>query len=31
LRMELSYTFLASATIGAIVGGLSGKLGEDFR
>jgi len=26
LQIELSYTFLASAVIGAIVGGLSGKL-----
>ena len=26
LRIEISYTFLASIAIGAIVGGLSGKL-----
>lgn len=26
LRIEISYTFLASAAVGAIVGGLSGKL-----
>ena len=28
LRIELGYTFLASVTIGAIVGGLNGKLVE---
>jgi len=28
LRIELAYTFLASAVVGAIVGGLSGKLTE---
>jgi len=26
LRIEIAYTFLASVAIGAIVGGLSGKL-----
>jgi hypothetical protein len=26
LQIEISYTFLASMAIGAIVGGLSGKL-----
>jgi len=28
LRIELAYTFLASAVVGAIIGGLSGKLTE---
>jgi len=28
LRIELAYTFLASVLVGAIIGGLSGKLTE---
>jgi len=29
LKIELGYTFLASAAIGAIIGGLSGRLLEE--
>jgi hypothetical protein len=29
LKMETAYTFLASIVIGAIVGGLSGRLVEE--